>query len=657
MANRMNNVPGRADLEPAKTATTTEGGGGLAVVDVQRNGRVRDTGEPVGTVRAGGFHHGVVMANRENAVPKDMHVAPVPALVTEGGMAVVMRNNNSRGDSGAMVTPDHEPVRAFTTAGHQSVVFPYQSEATGDRDPVATVTTRDRLALIVPHADGNVPRPAAREPAHTLTTKGKHAVVWSDEDIERCGFRMFELSEIAGAMAMTTHYTGGEYVVTGNKRERMAQYGNAVTPPVMAWIIHRLGQAGVDLSGIIDLFCGAGGSSLGATFAGGSLRLGLNHWRRAIETHAENFRDAEHDCADVAALSTRQIVAYLTYAKATVLIASPECTNHSLAKGALRRKPQAASIFDDGPGGDDEQDRSRATMWDVVRFAEQALARGRALEAIVVENVVDAFKWGPDDNGALFQAWLQSLLVLGYDHQIVWHNSMFSPPAGGMVVPQSRDRMYVVLWRKGAARPDLEQRPPAWCPHCEQVVPARQAWKKPGGTLWGRYGQQYLFACPSCHRPAIPGAFPADTIIDRSIACRPISEHKPKKCRTCGEVHPVACNTRARIGRGLERLASEPFAIRLNHGGVPKPLTLPLVTTTARHDMAMVMPAAGNTHERTPGNRARDAAERPLDTVHATHDRALVVPPMGSVAPRLADSEPAPTQTTTTRAQVAFPDA
>ena len=41
---------------------------------------------------------------------------------------------------------------------------------------------------------------------------------------------------------------------------------------------------------VTDLFCGAGGSSLGAELAGGTLRLGLNHWERAIETHASNFQ-------------------------------------------------------------------------------------------------------------------------------------------------------------------------------------------------------------------------------------------------------------------------------------------------------------------------------------------------------------------------------
>ncbi|HEX3649759.1 MAG TPA: DNA cytosine methyltransferase, partial [Pseudonocardiaceae bacterium] len=41
-----------------------------------------------------------------------------------------------------------------------------------------------------------------------------------------------------------------------------------------------------------DIFCGAGGSSIGLTAAGFELRLAANHWARAIETHAANFHDA-----------------------------------------------------------------------------------------------------------------------------------------------------------------------------------------------------------------------------------------------------------------------------------------------------------------------------------------------------------------------------
>jgi site-specific DNA-cytosine methylase len=51
-----------------------------------------------------------------------------------------------------------------------------------------------------------------------------------------------------------------------------------------------------------DLFCGAGGSSLGGELAGARLRIGLNHWNRAVE--AANFQHADHDCAEISALTT-----------------------------------------------------------------------------------------------------------------------------------------------------------------------------------------------------------------------------------------------------------------------------------------------------------------------------------------------------------------
>jgi DNA (cytosine-5)-methyltransferase 1 len=374
---------------------------------------------------------------------------------------------------------------------------------------------------------------------------------------------------------------------------------------------------------VTDLFCGAGGSSIGAEVAGATLRLGLNHWDRAIETHATNFQHADHDCEDVSSLTTAQI---RRYPDSDILLASPECTNHSLAKGSRRRKPQRPSLFDDGPAGDDEQDRSRATMWDVVRFAEQKLLKGREYKAIVVENVVDAFNWGYDDDGGLFDSWLMAMRALGYEHEIVWLNSMFCPPT-----PQSRDRMYVVFWRKGIKAPNLRFEPPGWCPACEAIVIGRQSFKRQRrGRNWGRYGPQYLYRCPDCAGAILPGAFPAATAIDWALPAQLIGER----------VRPLAEATRERIRRGLERLANEPFAIRLLQSGNPKPLTLPLVTLTQRHDMAMVMPVAGNTFERTPGNRARDADRQPLDTVHGTLDRALVLSNRANNVPRKAGAEP-----------------
>jgi DNA (cytosine-5)-methyltransferase 1 len=164
--------------------------------------------------------------------------------------------------------------------------------------------------------------------------------------------------------------------------------------------------------------------------------------------------------------------------------------------------------------------------------------------------------------------------------------------------------------------------------------------KKSGGRPWGKYGQQYFYTCPTCGQTAFPGAVPAASAIDSSLPIQRIGDREK----------PLKRTTRGRIRRGWERVLAEPFAMRVGGTGNPRPLTLPLMTQTARHEAAMVFPNAANTYERTPGNRARDCARAPLDTVHGTLDRAMVIPPMGEVAPRAAGEAPAPTQSTTTRA-------
>lgn len=71
---------------------------------------------------------------------------------------------------------------------------------------------------------------------------------------------------------------------------------------------------------VTDQFCGAGGSSLGASHAGAEIRLALNHWKLAVETHNTNFPDTDHDCTDVSACDPRR------YPATTILITSPDAT-------------------------------------------------------------------------------------------------------------------------------------------------------------------------------------------------------------------------------------------------------------------------------------------------------------------------------------------
>lgn len=272
---------------------------------------------------------------------------------------------------------------------------------------------------------------------------------------------------------------------------------------------------------VTDQFCGAGGSSIGATTAGVELKLALNHWQLAIETHNSNFPNALHDCADMSAVNPRR------YPATDILITSPECTNHSLAKGKKRKTSAQMDMFGKATV-DPSEERSRATMWDVPRFAEI-----HRYNVIVVENVVDARYW------ELWDAWLLAMTLLGYDHKVVYFNSMHAHPT-----PQSRDRMYIVFWRKGNHAPDLEFRPRAHCQRCEGDVKAVQAWKKPE-KRWGRYRRQYNYVCPTCASVVEPYFHCAANAIDWSLPAPRIGDRdKPLKDKTI-----------ARIQAGLERYA------------------------------------------------------------------------------------------------------
>jgi hypothetical protein len=219
------------------------------------------------------------------AAPRDDH-APLAADATAGtkagsetvgvvhlrGVVEVQRNGDVRA---AALTPVHT-VRAG--GNHHGVVTYYgtgEAQSAGVR-PVGAVSTRDRFALVVP-SNGLALEPAAAI-APAAPAPPEAPVVFTDADIDACRFRMFALQEIAAAMVMHKHTNGQPYRVVGNKRERMAQYGNSVTPPAMAWLIGRLLDV-IQAERVVDLFCGAGGSSLGAELARARLALGLNRPR------------------------------------------------------------------------------------------------------------------------------------------------------------------------------------------------------------------------------------------------------------------------------------------------------------------------------------------------------------------------------------------
>jgi DNA (cytosine-5)-methyltransferase 1 len=167
---------------------------------------------------------------------------------------------------------------------------------------------------------------------------------------------------------------------------------------------------------VTDLFYGAGGSSSGLVAAGFKVVIAANHWQQAIDSHQINHPETDHSSADIPQVTP----AY--FPRTDILWASPECTNHSVAKGVKRQRATEEALFElDGNAklADEAANRSRATMWDVPRFAEH-----HQYQAIIIENVVDAAKWVP------FPAWLMTMELLGYEHEQVWLNSGVRPVVG-----------------------------------------------------------------------------------------------------------------------------------------------------------------------------------------------------------------------------------
>ena len=352
---------------------------------------------------------------------------------------------------------------------------------------------------------------------------------------------------------------------------------------------------------VTDQFCGAGGSSQGAVDAGAEVRMALNHWKLAIETHNSNFPQTDHDCTDISACDPRR------YPTTDILITSPECQNHSLAKGIKR--PTSQQSFFDGKGPDPAAERSRATLWDVPRFAEYHNYR-----IIIVENVPDVRHW------IMWDAWIMAMNLLGYDYKCVYFNSMFAWPT-----PQSRDRVYVVFWKKGNRAPDLDFYPPAWCTTCGTNVESVQSWKNPA-RAWGKYKQQYVYRCPACATRVEPYYYAAWNAIDWSIPAPRIGDRK----------RPLKDKTLARIRYGLDKFSRQPnpFLAGMSHSHDAHDrrsygLDEPMVTQTARPSVGLVQPPllVKVTHSQAGAAEHTREVTRPFPTQTARQDMGVCVPP------------------------------
>ncbi|MBI4028540.1 MAG: DNA cytosine methyltransferase [Verrucomicrobia bacterium] len=182
----------------------------------------------------------------------------------------------------------------------------------------------------------------------------------------------------------------------------------------------------------LDLFCGAGGSSWGAREAGIEIVAAFDFWPLAGETHRVNFPEAKFingrlEKSNIAALTKK-------FRNIDLILASPECTNHSPAKG---NKPRC--------------EESKNTAFQVTRFAKAFQPRW-----VVVENVVSMKRW------SRYPEFKHAMEELGYKltEQVL--------NAADFGVPQSRRRLFLLA--------DRNQEPP-------KVVPQKRIVRKAAGIV------------------------------------------------------------------------------------------------------------------------------------------------------------------------------
>jgi DNA (cytosine-5)-methyltransferase 1 len=166
----------------------------------------------------------------------------------------------------------------------------------------------------------------------------------------------------------------------------------------------------------IDLFCGAGGSTYGATSAGVNVVAGFDMWDSAIKAYRTNFPKATAYQRDLRSFSPSEIRnIHSSLGKIDLILASPECTNHSKAKGAAEKSEE-----------------SRETAFEVVRFAKVIKPSW-----MIIENVVEFETWDR------FKDLLDDLWKLGYFVRQVSLN------AKDFGVPQSRERLFLLCSLSG----------------------------------------------------------------------------------------------------------------------------------------------------------------------------------------------------------------
>lgn len=305
----------------------------------------------------------------------------------------------------------------------------------------------------------------------------------------------------------------------------------------------------------VDLFCGAGGTSTGLVHAvndlGFEIKLtAINHWDVAIATHSKNHENVEHFCQSIDTISPMDIV---PGGRLQLLVASPECTHHSNARGG---KPRS--------------DQKRADAWLLMRWINNLY-----VENILIENVKEFESWGPltakglpdkRHKGQYFQQFIAALRINYNVEYRVLNCADYGDPT-------TRERLFILARRNGK-KINWPQRS-----HASRKELAKMA------------AQPELFGNPEQLQPWVA----AREIIDWSLEGKSIF----------GRKKALSPNTMRRIFKGLEKHGLKQFLVNLknkdrrdrsvdeptftqataNHQGVCEPFIVPQFSSPDTRDI------------------------------------------------------------------------
>jgi DNA (cytosine-5)-methyltransferase 1 len=320
-----------------------------------------------------------------------------------------------------------------------------------------------------------------------------------------------------------------------------------------------------------DLFCGAGGTSSGLVAAAHELGLdveliAINHWPVAIATHSANYPWARHICARIEEVQPRDVV---PGGRLHLLVASPECTFHSVARG-----------------GRPIEDQKRVPAWGVIQWVQELF-----VDSVLIENVPEFKRWGPlgangkplkRRAGETYQAFLQALRSLGYR---VEEKVLCCADYGDAT---TRRRLFIVATRKGVPawpvpshgpREKITIQSSLFPKSLQPWRPAREIidWELKGKNIFGRKK-------PLAEKTMRRIAAGMKKINGLDIEPFLVMLYGTNKTRSVDQPLPTVTASGQHIG------LCEPFLLSQASGGAPRPVEEPVPTICARGAVQMVEP-------------------------------------------------------------------